>query len=233
RQRRAPDAPSSVSSDLQALLRGVADVLGCGAAVWTDDGDDGVVVRADTSDGITPPAVKRLPRGYEPVVLDIPDAENATDASRAADAGTEAEGSAARLHVIALPPPARGWLAVQASPACMLEGATAARLLAPLVGHQLQATLEVEHAARELAERYEEINLLYTISEILGRTVALEEAASTILAEIAETVGARRGAILVHDRVTDTLQSVATTAGVAPSLTPIAVDDQGSASAHV
>ena len=46
----------------------------------------------------------------------------------------------------------------------------------------LQNALEVEHAANELAERYEEINLLYTISEILGRTVSLEEAAATILA---------------------------------------------------
>ena len=34
------------------------------------------------------------------------------------------------------------------------------------------------------------------------------EAATTILREISETVGARRGAILVHDRVTDTLQRV-------------------------
>ena len=57
----------------------------------------------------------------------------------------------------------------------------------------LQTALEVEHAASELAERYEEINLLYTISEILGRTVALEEAARTILHEISETVGARPG----------------------------------------
>ena len=58
---------------------------------------------------------------------------------------------------------------------------------------------EVEHAANELAERYEEINLLYSISEILGRTVSLEEGAATILREVSETVGARRAAILVHD----------------------------------
>ena len=67
--------------------------------------------------------------------------------------------------------------------------------------HYLQASLEVEHAANELAERYEEINLLYTTSEILGRTVSLEEAATTILHEISETVGARRASILVHEPV--------------------------------
>ena len=57
---------------------------------------------------------------------------------------------------------------------------------------------EIENAARELAERYEEINLLYTISEILGHTVSLSEAAAaTILREVSETVGARRASILV------------------------------------
>ena len=47
----------------------------------------------------------------------------------------------------------------------------------------------------ELAERYEEINLLYTISEILGRTVSLEEASADILREVSETVGARRATV--------------------------------------
>ena len=51
----------------------------------------------------------------------------------------------------------------------------------------LQASLEVEHAANELAERYEEINLLYTTSEILGRTVSLREAAATILRDFLVT----------------------------------------------
>ena len=53
---------------------------------------------------------------------------------------------------------------------------------------------EIENAARELAERYEEINLLYTLSEILGRTVSLDRAAEINLREVSETVGARRGA---------------------------------------
>ena len=74
--------------------------------------------------------------------------------------------------------------------------------LLPVVTQYLQSALEVEHAANELAERYEEINLLYTISEILGRTVALDEAARTILIEVSETVGARRASVLVLDRAT-------------------------------
>jgi len=68
---------------------------------------------------------------------------------------------------------------------------------------------DIANAARELAERYEEINLLYTISEILGRTVSLDRAADTILREVSETVGARRGAILVSDASGESLDPIA------------------------
>jgi sigma-B regulation protein RsbU (phosphoserine phosphatase) len=91
-------------------------------------------------------------------------------------------------------------------------------LLLPLVAGRVRAATEVEQAAQELTERYEEINLLYTISEILGRTVTLEETAATILTEVSETVGARRAAIFVHDRVTDTLVAVAALGAEADAL---------------
>lgn len=93
---------------------------------------------------------------------------------------------------------------------------------------------ELENAARELAERYEEINLLYTISEILGRTVNLEEAASTILTEIAETVGASKASILVYEAPTNSLNVVAAygiTGDV--QLPQISADDACSVSARV
>jgi sigma-B regulation protein RsbU (phosphoserine phosphatase) len=97
----------------------------------------------------------------------------------------------------------------------------------------LEAARELEHGANELATRYEEINLLYTIGEILGRTVRLEEAAATILQEISETVGARLASILVHDRVTDTLQVVAAVGARADEAPPISIDDECSVSARV
>jgi sigma-B regulation protein RsbU (phosphoserine phosphatase) len=84
--------------------------------------------------------------------------------------------------------------------------------------------LEIENAARELAERYEEINLLYTISEILGRTVSLDRAAETILREVSETVGARRGAIFVSEPGSDVLLPIATV-GVVGTLPSIALAD--------
>src|SRR5438128_12318456 len=100
------------------------------------------------------------------------------------------------------------------------------KLLMPVVSQFTQAALEVEHAATELAERYEEINLLYTIGEILGRTVSLEEATSRILSEISETVGARKAAVLVHDATARSLIAVAAL-GVPPeSVPPIPVEDE-------
>ena len=119
---------------------------------------------------------------------------------------------------------------------CDLEPAALHAYLAflrPIVAQFLQSTLEVEHAANELAERYEEINLLYSISEILGRTVSLEEGASTILREVSETVGAHRGSILVVNRATNALDVIARIGGEGIPTAPIALDDTCSVSAHV
>ena len=129
--------------------------------------------------------------------------------------------------------PRRAWLVVGpcTRPGPPLE--VFMKFLLPVVAHSLQASLEVEHAATELAERYEEINLLYTISEILGRTVSLEAAAGLILKEISETVGARRASILVHDPELDFLHPVASLGIAGTNLPAIAVADACSVSARV
>jgi sigma-B regulation protein RsbU (phosphoserine phosphatase) len=137
------------------------------------------------------------------------------------------------VKVAVVPGPRRAWLQLGpcAEPSMDLERYMS--LMLPIVAQYLQSSLEVEHAANELAERYEEINLLYTISEILGRTVSLEEAARTILTEISETVGARRASILVHDPETDSLRVVAAL-GAEPAHAPaIEVQDPCSVSARV
>ena len=105
--------------------------------------------------------------------------------------------------------------------------------LLPVITQYMQSALAVEHAANELAERYEEINLLYTISEILGRTVALDEATAVILREVSETVGARRATVMVHDRETKTLRAVAALGVPVEGVPPIPVDDSCSVSAKV
>jgi phosphoserine phosphatase RsbU/P len=105
-------------------------------------------------------------------------------------------------------------------------------LLKPVVIQAYRTATEVEHTAQELSERYEEISLLYTIGEILGRTVSLEDAAKTILNEISEIVSSTSGAILVHDQPTNSLSVVAST-GIGPAGLPaIWVDDPDSVSAR-
>jgi sigma-B regulation protein RsbU (phosphoserine phosphatase) len=93
--------------------------------------------------------------------------------------------------------------------------------------------LEIENAARELAERYEEINLLYSISEILGRTVSLDEAAATILGEVSETVGAARASIMVCDPGESVLRPVAVRGIDVTAVAPVAIDDPTSIPARV
>lgn len=88
-----------------------------------------------------------------------------------------------------------------------------------------RARQEIRLTAQALAESWEEINLLYTIGEILGRTVKLEDAAGTILTEIAETVGADLGAIYVHEPMRGLLSPIAAR-GVAPSdVESVGIDD--------
>src|SRR3989442_1472138 len=55
-----------------------------------------------------------------------------------------------------------------------------------------EAEEETTQVAAELSGRYEEIDLIYTISEILGHTIRLDEAASRILREVSAVVRARR-----------------------------------------
>jgi len=137
------------------------------------------------------------------------------------------------IFIAPIAAPGKTWMVLGP---CTAPGASPSiylNFLLPVVGQYLQSALEVEHAANELAERYEEINLLYTMSEILGRTVNLEETARTILREISETVGARKGSILVHDRVTDTLQAIALLGNDTSAASPIGIADESSASATV
>jgi sigma-B regulation protein RsbU (phosphoserine phosphatase) len=103
----------------------------------------------------------------------------------------------------------------------------------PVVTALLEAERQRAHVAEELAGRYEEIDLLYAISEILGRTVRLEEAAQIIVREVSAVVGARRGSIMVYEEASRTLRAVASRGFDAAGLDPVTVDDECSVAARV
>lgn len=200
-------------SGLREVLGAFRDATRCEAAVWVLANDGSTVLEACSPGAPAPFDEHLLPGPHDPPA--------------------EMDAEQGLVVVASLPGPRRAWVAV--GPCAVESFAPLHHLgyLRPIAAQFLQSALEVEHAASELAERYEEINLLYTISEILGRTVSLEEGAKTILTEISETVGARRAAILVRDHASDTLNPVATI-GVPPgNLAPIALSDECSVSARV
>ena len=109
---------------------------------------------------------------------------------------------------------------------------TSARVL-PLVSALLVGERERAFVAEELASRYEEIDLLYAISEILGQTVRLDIAAQTIVREVSSVVGARRASIMVFDESAKLLRTVAARGFSAEGHEPIPVDDPESVAARV
>ncbi len=197
-------------TDLVSVLAAFKAATGCDAAVWSQ-GADGALAWDAATNRAPPPA--RLPS--------------------VADGPVRVETPGGPALIAAIQGPRRAWLVLGPSDNAAPNLDVQLRFLLPVVAQFLQSALEVEHAANELAERYEEINLLYTISEILGRTVSLEEATKSILGEISETVGARKAVVLVHDRVAQELRPVATLGVSADSISAIPVGDQESVSAQV
>ena len=152
--------------ELAAVLSAFYEATRCAAAVWTQpEGATELVVEAAAPGGVRRPA-------FPPTVGEAPRAVHTADGE---------------FVVAAIPGPRRAWIQIGPCPDPNVSLTGYLKFLLPVVAQYVQSALEVEHAANELAERYEEINLLYTISEILGRTVSLEEAAATILREISET----------------------------------------------
>jgi sigma-B regulation protein RsbU (phosphoserine phosphatase) len=139
-------------------------------------------------------------------------------------------------------PEGRVWLEpIAGHPGAWLEVAgtdldtsrAAGRQVLPVVAALLEAERQRAHVAEELAGRYEEIDLLYAISEILGRTVRLEEAAQIIVREVSAVVGARRGSIMVYEESSRSLRTVASRGFDAAGLLPVSVDDDCSIAARV
>lgn len=91
---------------------------------------------------------------------------------------------------------------------------------------------EARSAAHELTERYEEINLLYSIAEILASFLSMEQATTRILQEVADVLGARRAALWVADPGSNCLQLKAAV-GDEGLEEPICIDDEASVTARV
>jgi len=112
-----------------------------------------------------------------------------------------------------------GWLIVEPGLAAETD-----RLLSRLIPFVRRLERERDGAAHELAGRYEEINLLYAISELLGGTVSVERVASTLLHELAETVGATQAVFLRTERGQSVLTAIAALGVAQDSYADVAID---------
>lgn len=155
----------------------------------------------------------RTPNGWIATPSPVASAEPGPDAVEVAGGG----GTELRVEVTGLPED---------------EARRAARFLAATLARGLRHDAEARFFMRELTERYEEITLLYSISEILGSVISLEQATATILTEVAGVVGARRAALWVHDSASGTLYLAASVGGNSRA-EPIPVDDACSVTAEV
>jgi len=201
-------------SDLATALNAFSAAYGCGAVLWTQATAGAPLEVAATSGGdVTPPEGFARMEGGEPITR---------------------ETALGPQLVIRIPGRTRAWLGLGPVADDDAEPRRWLAVLVPVFSQMLQSMWESSHAADELMERYEEINLLYSISEILGRTVTLEEAARTILFEVSDTVGADYGALLVHDAAAGLLRPVTAlrAANAAPAVA-IPIDDPVAVSARV
>jgi len=96
----------------------------------------------------------------------------------------------------------------------------------------LRADRESVHLSEELAARYEEIDLLYTINDILGQTLRLEDAANSIIREVSAVVGAGRASLAVLDAESACLRTVAALGFDGSVASVIQLDDPESAAAR-
>ena len=132
-------------------------------------------------------------------------------------------------------PEGERWLGALAGTTLWLEAAPGPRpgALAALVSSILRAERATSYLSAELASRYQEIDLLYTISEVLGHTLRLDEAAATIVRAVAEVVGARCASLAVCDEEAGLLRTVASRGFSAGQAEAVPLDDAASVPAQV
>lgn len=96
----------------------------------------------------------------------------------------------------------------------------------------LRADRETTHLTEELATRYEEIDLLYTLNDILAQALRLEDAAGTIIRAVSDVVGAARASLAVLDENAGLLRIVAVQGFDGSAAGHIAIDDPDSVAAR-
>ncbi len=107
------------------------------------------------------------------------------------------------------------------------EGASTSAVCSALtasLAQSFESAREMQFFTTELSERFEEINLLYSISETLGSTLDMDSGARKILGEVRDVLGAKRGSLWVYRSGDDRLH-LAAAVGEDGRVTPLDPDD--------
>lgn len=99
-----------------------------------------------------------------------------------------------------------------------------ATVLARTLERAYEAAREMRFFTVELSERYEEIHLLYSISETLGSILHMDDAARVILREVCDVMGAKRGSLWLFIDEDESLHLTAAVGGDGLD-SPILADD--------
>lgn len=91
-----------------------------------------------------------------------------------------------------------GEISVEVARAHESTPSSVCQALTPALDLAFESSREIEFFTSELSERFEEINLLYSISETLGSTLDMDSGARKILGEVRDVMGAKRGSLWVH-----------------------------------
>ena len=209
-----PDAPRGLTR-LDRLLSALHRLWGASLRVWRYDGPAARALggAGDASAGPAPPRPLAPPAGGPARSFEAPDG----------------------VWLEPVPEMDGVWLEIRDGTGREGRGAADAatrQALAQIVGSVLASEREAVQVAAELSGRYEEIDLMYTISDILGQTVGLEDAAQRILAEVSPVVRARRATLLVLDEERHLLRLVAAQGMDPADVGPLELDDPVSVAAR-
>jgi len=121
-------------------------------------------------------------------------------ATRAFDPGARATVARSTLH-----PQDGSALELQVGSGDAQTSAQVCAALTSMLKLAFESAREVQFFTSELSERFEEINLLYSISETLGSTLDMDSGARKILGEVRDVLGAKRGSLWVYRPAEDRL----------------------------
>lgn len=112
------------------------------------------------------------------------------------------------------------------------RAAASARFLASAVARLLKQEREINFFGHAMAEQYEQITLLYSISETLGEVISLDRAAGKILKQVLDQLSASRASLWVYEPENEQLRLAASVGGVG-QVDPIPIADPCSVTAYV